>query len=100
MVRAIKLARRTREKGGGGSYTPKQWNAIKDHYSPNGECLCCGNPRELTHDHVIPVIKGGSSNISNLQPLCLVCNDRKHIDTIDYRPDGGLYAKWVEDNIK
>jgi hypothetical protein len=43
-------------------------------------CRICG--RELTKetvtiDHVIPVSKGGTNAIENLQPLCRSCNSRK-----------------------
>jgi 5-methylcytosine-specific restriction endonuclease McrA len=48
-------------------------------------CLCCGASEALTADHVIPVSKGGSSNIENIQPLCLPCNTRKGARIIDYR---------------
>lgn len=42
-----------------------------------GECLSCGNKNDLQVDHIIPVSKGGTSHISNLQPLCGKCNREK-----------------------
>jgi 5-methylcytosine-specific restriction endonuclease McrA len=41
--------------------------------------LCCGEAKPLTVDHVVPVSKGGSNDISNIQPLCLECNDRTEV---------------------
>lgn len=50
-------------------------------------CLACGDrPAKLTIDHVVPVSRGGSSLIDNLQPLCLSCNVAKGTNDVDYRP--------------
>ena len=49
------------------------------------ECLCCNRRRKLTADHVIPVSKGGTSYISNIQPLCQPCNSSKGTKTTDFR---------------
>ena len=75
--------RNTRLTGAGGSFTAAEWTALCEKY--NNRCLCCGKRRKLTADHVIPVSKGGTSNISNIQPLCGPCNSRKGAKTIDFR---------------
>lgn len=80
---ANESARRTRKEGSGGVYTPAEWNALCKHY--HNRCLCCGKKRKLTADHVVPVSKGGSSNISNIQPLCGPCNSSKGSKIFDYR---------------
>lgn len=36
-------------------------------------------------DHVVPVLFGGSNDISNIQPLCRSCNSSKGASTVDYR---------------
>jgi 5-methylcytosine-specific restriction endonuclease McrA len=66
-----------------GEYTQREWEtlcALYDH-----RCLCCGKQGDLTVDHVIPLSKGGSNSIENIQPLCHSCNSSKRIKTTDYR---------------
>jgi len=47
-----------------------------------GVCHHCGGmfpPKELTMDHLVPVIRGGKSTKGNLVPSCKSCNsERKH----------------------
>lgn len=91
---ALDHRRRTRKTEAGGSFTAAEWKALIEHYG--GKCLCCGRDDvSLTADHVVPVAKGGSSNIDNIQPLCKSCNARKWTKIIDYRPDKGL-GRWVQ----
>jgi hypothetical protein len=78
--------RRTREIDNGGSFTAAEWVALKESYDYT--CLCCGRQEpeiQLTPDHVIPVEKGGSGAIRNIQPLCGLCNSSKGVKCIDYR---------------
>lgn len=52
----------------------------------NYSCLRCNKKDiELTIDHIIPLSKGGSNNIDNIQPLCRSCNSLKGTKVIDYR---------------
>jgi 5-methylcytosine-specific restriction enzyme A len=46
----------------------------------SGRCHYCGRavpPRELTMDHVVPLIRGGKTVKSNVVPCCKECNARK-----------------------
>lgn len=43
----------------------------------DGRCVNCSSIENLEVDHVIPVSKGGNSDISNLQILCRRCNREK-----------------------
>jgi len=46
----------------------------------NGVCHYCGNtfpPRELTMDHLVPLIRGGRSTKGNVVPACKECNTKK-----------------------
>lgn len=76
--------RRTRETKAGGSYTTTEWKDLCAYY--DNKCLYPGCERtDLTADHVIPVAKGGRSDISNIQPLCSRHNKKKGTKTTDYR---------------
>ena len=71
--------RRARELGAGGSHTFTEWQTLKVQY--NWTCPCCHKSEpeiKLSEDHIIPLSKGGSNNIENIQPLCRSCNSKKY----------------------
>ena len=41
-------------------------------------CQECGTMKKLTIDHVVPISKGGTHSIGNLQSLCIHCNSSKN----------------------
>ncbi len=54
-----------------------------------GECHYCRKripARELTMDHIVPLIRGGTSSRSNVVPCCKDCNSRKkHLLPIEWQ---------------
>lgn len=67
----------------GGSYTEEEWQELCAKYG--NMCLWCERKVKLTVDHIIPISRGGTNDIDNLQPLCRSCNCRKSDRIIDLR---------------
>jgi 5-methylcytosine-specific restriction endonuclease McrA len=45
-----------------------------------GTCYYCGrrfSPKELTMDHIVPIIRGGMSIKNNIATACKDCNNKK-----------------------
>ena len=42
-----------------------------------GVCVKCGSRRNLEYDHIVPVSKGGSNTVRNIELLCETCNRSK-----------------------
>jgi 5-methylcytosine-specific restriction endonuclease McrA len=40
-------------------------------------CARCGSRQDLTVDHIVPLSRGGLSELSNMQTLCRSCNGIK-----------------------
>lgn len=86
-IRVKEAQKETRRRKGEGSFTLEEWNEKKKLF--NYTCPSCGKKEPdvtLTIDHAIPLIKGGTHNIDNLQPLCPHCNFSKREKTIIYKP--------------
>ena len=76
---------RARRQGAVGSHTLSEWELLKIQYGFT--CPCCYKSEPsivLTEDHIIPLIKGGSNFIENIQPLCRSCNSKKHTKITKY----------------
>lgn len=46
----------------------------------SGVCYFCRRkfpPRELTMDHIVPIVRGGKSTKGNVVPACKECNSKK-----------------------
>lgn len=73
------LKRRLHLRDDGGSHTTNEWVQVKRRHAYL--CAICGISEintVLTKDHIIPLSKGGSNRIENIQPLCRPCNTRKY----------------------
>lgn len=77
--------RRARMKDAEGHFTTAEWEALLTQYDA---CPMCsrrweeippptGRSSVITRDHMVPISKGGSNRIENIQPLCYSCNSRK-----------------------
>lgn len=44
-----------------------------------GACVRCGGRERLEYDHIIPVSKGGSNTLRNIELLCEACNRMKSV---------------------
>lgn len=64
-----------RRKSVDGSHSLIEWNDLKLKF--NNLCAICNESKKLTRDHIVPISKGGTDYISNIQPLCQSCNSRK-----------------------
>ena len=73
-------------RGALGSHTQKEWEELKNMY--DNMCICCKRSEPeilLTLDHIVPITKGGTDFIENIQPLCGSCNSRKYVSIINFR---------------
>jgi 5-methylcytosine-specific restriction endonuclease McrA len=59
-----------------GRHTKAEWEEKKKEH--NYRCVYCGQVRKLTKDHLMPVSRGGTDDISNIVPACTSCNLKKH----------------------
>lgn len=70
-----------------GDYDEDQWYALLEGCSFS--CVICGCILEngSCADHIIPVTRGGSNSIRNIQPVCRECNSSNKFNHTDCRPD-------------
>lgn len=72
-----KQRRRAREVDAPGHFTAGEWLELQE--KQKNLCAGCFLPKKLTVDHIVPLSKGGSNYIGNIQGLCLSCNSRKWV---------------------
>jgi len=79
-----------------GPYTGDQWQKLLSLCG--NKCLKCGATDNIEADHIIPLSKGGSNMIDNIQPLCKSCNCSKYnVDETDYRIEA--VKQWAADEV-
>lgn len=66
-----------------GVFNAETWEGLCASFSYL--CVACYEPRPLTVDHIVPLSRGGTNHVDNLQPLCRSCNSRKGTNTMNYR---------------
>lgn len=64
-----------------GRLTPADVTAVFERWGH--ACIYCGTPDELTIDHVVPIVRGGTNDPRNLRPACMKCNRRKNAKDVD-----------------
>ena len=86
-ARALRHRYKARRRGNGGSYTTDELKRLFE--AQNGKCFYCGElifssfDKELHVDHKIPLIRGGTNDISNIALACSKCNLAKHTKTAE-----------------
>jgi 5-methylcytosine-specific restriction endonuclease McrA len=76
--------RRAARHASRGNFTVEEFKELCESYG--NKCLACGDTEAILEaDHVVPVTRGGSDSISNIQPLCGSCNRKKFVHIIDCR---------------
>ena len=84
-------ARRARVRNAPGSHTGEQ--LVNLHKLQRGRCAVCGdNLKKGRHvDHIVPLAKGGSNDITNIQLLCPPCNLSKNAkDPLEFARQRGM----------
>lgn len=77
-----------------GEHSKEDWEKLCSFF--DGICPRCGRKTDkFTKDHIIPLSRGGTNSLDNLQPLCQRCNVQKsNLYEVDYRTEEA--RKWVE----
>jgi 5-methylcytosine-specific restriction endonuclease McrA len=76
--------RRAAKHASRGNFTVQEFKELCESYG--SKSLACGDTEAvLEAEHGVPLTRGGSDSISNIQPLCGSCNRKKFVHIIDCR---------------
>ena len=79
-----------------GTHTKMEWVKMKEFFN-NTCCSCFSDYNGIEKDHIIPISRGGSNNIENIQPMCSKCNIEKGSNNCDdLRP---ILAKFLNKHL-
>jgi len=67
--------KRLREISLPNTLTAEEWVQIKKQFKHR--CIYCGEKKPLTHEHIIPLSRGGGFTKDNILPACKECNSRR-----------------------
>jgi len=86
------LAYSARKRGAEGTHTLEEWVALLVAFE--NKCAYCqaslGPDRPVTQDHIIPLTRGGTHDIGNINPACGPCNSQKGNKKLEeWRPPPG-----------
>lgn len=70
--------RRARKRNAHGSHTKEQIADLLIRQQKKCAVCRCGISRKFQRDHIVPLVAGGSNDITNIQLLCQFCNNSKH----------------------
>ena len=77
------------------SATGKEWDVIRDRILERDNYTCVYDGKEATTvDHIIPRVKGGTDEDSNLVAACKSCNSSKQ-DRLNKRMQW-FDARWIQ----
>jgi 5-methylcytosine-specific restriction endonuclease McrA len=105
-INSRKRSQRLSEARKKGTHTKEEWFEMVSYFK--NKCVICGGDvvDKPVKDHIIPIYQGGSDSITNLQPVCRLCNSSKGSDNTDYRQEYCLAnalqmpSKWLAKNSK
>lgn len=80
---AIEQQRRARKRGLGAGVSSSAWRAVREAYG--WRCAYCARlppAQSLQMEHVDPLSKGGTHDVTNVVPACQQCNSSKQAKTL------------------